>query len=76
MESYGIIKIPVATIWEGRSEIKENSLGETVSAISDEGLYGMGLTITGEEELGFYPVRTFLRLFRLYQERGNRTGES
>lgn len=59
LESYGIIKIPVATIWEGRSEIKENSLGETVSAISDEGLYGMGLTITGEEELGFYPVRTF-----------------
>jgi len=59
MESYGIIKIPVATIWEGRSEIKENSLGETVSAISDEGLYGMGLTITGAEERGFYPVRTF-----------------
>jgi hypothetical protein len=44
MESYGIVKIPVATIWEGRSEIKENSLGETVSAISDEGLYGMGLS--------------------------------
>ncbi len=59
MESYGIIKIPVATIWEGRSKIKENSLGETVSAISDEGLYGMGLTITGAEERGFYPVRTF-----------------
>ncbi len=59
MECYGIIKIPVATIWEGRSEIKENSLGETVSAISDEGLYGMGLTITGAEERGFYPVRTF-----------------
>ena len=59
MESYGIVKIPVATIWEGRSEIKENSLGETVSAISDEGLYGMGLRITGAEERGFYPVRTF-----------------
>ncbi len=59
MESYGIVKIPVATIWEGRSEIKENSLGETVSAISDEGLYGMGLAITGPNERGFYPVRTF-----------------
>jgi len=30
-----------------------------VSAISDEGLYGMGLRITGAEERGFYPVRTF-----------------
>ncbi len=59
MESYGMVKIPVATIWEGRSEIKENSLGERVSAISDEGLYGMGLRITGAEERGFYPVRTF-----------------
>lgn len=59
MESYGIVKIPVATIWEGRSEIKENSLGEIVSAISDEGLYGMGLAITGPNERGFYPVRTF-----------------
>ena len=59
MESYGIVKIPVAAIWEGPEEIKENSLGETVSAISDEGLYGMGVTITGEEVEGFYPVRTF-----------------
>ena len=59
MEAYGIVKIPVATIWEGRWEIKENSLGERVSTISDEGLYGMGLLITGEEEEGFYPVRTF-----------------
>ncbi|GLC82594.1 C40 family peptidase [Lacrimispora brassicae] len=59
MEAYGIVKIPVATIWEGRSEIKENSLGERVSTISDEGLYGMGLLITGEEADGFYPVRTF-----------------
>ncbi|WP_395549087.1 MULTISPECIES: NlpC/P60 family protein [unclassified Lacrimispora] len=59
MESYGIVKIPVATIWEGWSEIKENSLGEIVSAISDEGLYGMGLAITGPNEPGFYPVRTF-----------------
>lgn len=59
MESYGIVKIPVATIWEGWSEIKENSLGEIMSAISDEGLYGMGLAITGPNERGFYPVRTF-----------------
>ncbi|MDR2023484.1 MAG: C40 family peptidase [Hungatella sp.] len=59
MESYGIVNIPVATIWEGPSEIKENSLGEMVSAVSDEVLYGMGLLITGAEEQGFYPVRTF-----------------
>lgn len=59
MESYGIVKIPVATIWEEPEEIRENSLGERVSAISDEGLYGMGVSITGEEVDGFYPVRTF-----------------
>ncbi len=59
MESYGIVKIPVATIWEEPEEIRENSLGERVSAISDEGLYGMGVSITGEEVEGFYPVRTF-----------------
>lgn len=59
MECYGIVKLPVAVIWEVPEEIKENRLGETVSAIADEGLYGMGLAITGEEVQGFYPVRTF-----------------
>ncbi len=59
MESYGIVKIPVATIWEGPEEMKENSLGEVVSAVSDEGLYGMGVLVTGEEVNGFYPVQTF-----------------
>ena len=59
MECYGIVKIPVAVIWEVPGEIKENRYGEAVSAIADEGLYGMGLAITGEEVRGFYPVRTF-----------------
>ncbi len=59
MECYGIVKLPVAVIWEVPEEIKENRFGETVSAIADEGLYGMGLAITGEEVQGFYPVRTF-----------------
>ncbi|WP_367566957.1 NlpC/P60 family protein [Lacrimispora sp.] len=59
MECYGIVKLPVAVIWEIPGEVKENRFGEAVSAIADEGLYGMGLAITGEEVQGFYPVRTF-----------------
>lgn len=59
MKTYGIIKIPVAAVWEKPEKRKENSLGETVTAISDEELYGMAVLITGEEVQGFYPVRTF-----------------
>jgi hypothetical protein len=59
MEAYGIVRVPGAAIWEGPGEIKENCLGERVSAVSDEGLYGMGFLITGGEEEGFYPVRSF-----------------
>jgi hypothetical protein len=59
MERYGLINQPVVTIWEGPEETKENKLGETVSAIADEALYGMGLKITGDLVHGFYPVRTF-----------------
>lgn len=59
MERYGIVKETVVTIWEGPFETKENQSKETVSVIADEGLYGMGLTVTGEMIQGFYPVRTF-----------------
>ncbi|WP_242647777.1 C40 family peptidase [Lacrimispora saccharolytica] len=74
LESYGIVKIPVAAIWEGPEEIKENSLGETVSAISDEGLYGMGVAITGEEVEGFYPVRTFYNYAGFIRKEAMETG--
>ncbi len=59
MKQYGIIKEPVATIWEEPAEIRINKSGIVVSDIADEGLYGMGLAITGEPVDGFYPVRTF-----------------
>lgn len=59
MKQYGLIKRPVATIWEIPKETRENKSAQTVSAIADEGLYGMGVEITGEAVQGFYPVRTF-----------------
>lgn len=59
MEQYGIVHKPVVTIWEGPEETKKNKLGETVSAIADEALYGTGLKITGDLVHGYYPVRTF-----------------
>ncbi|MEY8355376.1 C40 family peptidase [Lachnospiraceae bacterium 54-53] len=59
MERYGIVKKPVVTIWDRPAETKENQSGKTVSAIADEGLYGMGLAVTGEPVQGFYPVKTF-----------------
>ncbi|WP_235839245.1 C40 family peptidase [Clostridium sp. Marseille-P2415] len=59
MERYGIIKEPIVTIWERPAETKENKLKTVVSAIADEGLYGMGLMIIGEPVQGFYPVRMF-----------------
>lgn len=59
MEQYGLIKEPVVTIWEGPAETRVNKSGTVVSAIADEGLYGLGIAITGELVEGFYPVRTF-----------------
>lgn len=53
------IKKPVAAIWEIPGETKENKSGQMVSAIADEGLYGMAVEITGDAVEGFYPVRTF-----------------
>lgn len=58
-KSYGIVNKPVVTIWEKPAETMENKAGEVISAIADEGLYGMGLAITGEPEGDYVPVRTF-----------------
>lgn len=55
---YGIVNKPVATIYEGRYQEKISRQG-TVSAISDEGLYGMVFAATGGEEGGFVPVRAY-----------------
>lgn len=55
---YAVAEKPCTTIYEIPSEVVMKD-GITLSAISDEALYGMGLCITGAEENGFYPVRTF-----------------
>lgn len=55
---YAIAEKPCTTIYEIPGEAAEKD-GITLSAISDEALYGMGLRITGAEENGFYPVETF-----------------
>ena len=56
---YGIINQPVVTIYECPAFTMQAKDGQTISAISDQALYGMLISITGEEENGFYPVRTF-----------------
>lgn len=55
--TYGIVTTDIATVWDDPSETEEKN-GQIRSAISDEVLCGMGLTITGEAENGFYPVCT------------------
>jgi hypothetical protein len=59
MKQYGLALMPVVTIWDKPEESKKNKVRETVSAIGDELLYGMGVRITGEPVEGFYPVVTF-----------------
>ena len=54
---YGIIKKSTATVWGVPSET-EIVEGQERSAIADEALYGMGLSVVGEAENGYYPVRT------------------
>jgi len=58
MEQFAVIIKPVITIWDRSGETKENREKKIVSSIADEGIYGMGLRIRGEEEQGFYPVVT------------------
>lgn len=56
---YAVVNQPVIGIWEKPQEIMEGNQGNAVSSMADEGLYGMGLALTGALENGFYPVRTF-----------------
>ena len=56
--AYAVVKAAVSTIYEVPSETIEKD-GKVLSAISDEGLHGMLLAVTGEAENDFYPVRTF-----------------
>lgn len=55
---YGIIKKPVSSIYECAASEME-SKGQVISAISDEGLCGMLLKVTGEEKQGYLPIETF-----------------
>lgn len=57
--NYGIVKVPIATIYEGPYRVKEAAENSPVSAIADEGLYGMVVTITGPWQQGYVPVRIF-----------------
>lgn len=57
--NYGIINVAVATIYEGPYRVKEAADNSPVSAIADEGLYGMVVAITGSRQQGYVPVRTF-----------------
>lgn len=58
MKQFAVIRKPVISIWDRPEEIKENRDRKIISSIADEGIYGMGLQISGEEEMGFYPVMT------------------
>lgn len=58
MKQFAVIRKPVISIWDRPEEIKENRDRKIISSIADEGIYGMGLRISGEEEMGFYPVMT------------------
>ncbi|MDK2967631.1 SH3 domain-containing C40 family peptidase [Lacrimispora sp.] len=58
MEQFAVIRKPVISIWDRPEEIKENRDRKIISSIADEGIYGMGLRTSGEEEMGFYPVMT------------------
>lgn len=57
-QQFAVIKKPVITIWDRPGETKENRDKKLISSIADEGIYGMGLRITEEEDQGFYPVVT------------------
>lgn len=54
---FGIFNRAVVTVYEGPFTTKEAEAG-TVSAIADEGLYGMAAAVTGEEEKNFLPIKT------------------
>jgi len=54
---YGLFYKAITSIYEIPRETKNSEYG-ILSSISDEGLHGMGVTITGIEENGFLPIRT------------------
>lgn len=54
----GVITKALSTIYE-QPCVEMTSDGKNISAISDEGLCGMLLEITGKQESGFVPVKTF-----------------
>lgn len=58
MKQFGIVTSDVSTIYE-RPEVVMESKGQVVSAIADEALCGMLMAVTGDQERGFWPVRTF-----------------
>ena len=55
---YGLFFKAITSIYEIPKATKITEYG-SASSISDEGLHGMGVTITGGEENGFLPIRTF-----------------
>ena len=55
---YGLFYKAITSIYEIPSETRNTEYG-SVSSITDEGLHGMGVAITGSEENGFLPIRTF-----------------
>lgn len=56
--SYGIVRKSIATIYECKAKTKESD-GQTLSAISDQVLCGMLVSVTGKIENGYFPVKTF-----------------
>ncbi|MBQ7840030.1 MAG: C40 family peptidase [Lachnospiraceae bacterium] len=57
--NYAVLNKAIVTIYECPAYTMQSKEGQTLSSIADQGLYGMLIAITGEEENGFYPVRTF-----------------
>lgn len=55
----GVIIEPVSTIYQYPSPETTDPEGRIISAIADEGLCGMLVEITGEQEQGFLPIKTF-----------------
>ena len=55
----GVIIQPVSTIYQCPCTEMTDAEGRCISAISDEGLCGMLVQVTGEEVQGFLPIKTF-----------------
>ena len=53
-----VVREAISTIYE-RAGAEKEAGGQVISAIADEGLHGMLMEVTGDEEAGYLPVRTF-----------------